>query len=369
MPSSISSSEFVYARLTASDRPGVAQPVPQRDIPARPWPAALLAALLLAAALVAAWEFHWRAYGVEPAIKNSNGLWAQQRRRIDSGEGGKLVLAGSSRLLFDVDLDTLERQSGERPIQLALEGTSPLFVLEDLAADPKFTGRLLVGVAPELFFGGRGYRAGAIPYFRKESPSQRVGQWLSMHLLEPWLAFDDPDYALSTVVQRQPWPLRPGYERRLRVRRLAVSEADRNTHLWRKVEDDPAYAALARRIWAQDFAPTEGAKKAEQEQVIDRELGRATKVVAQLRARGIEVVFVRPPSEGEYLAYEEREFPRARTWDRLLEQTGAPGIHFADHPELQGYRLPEWSHLAAAERPRFTEALQKLVAAPHTPPP
>ncbi len=48
MPSSISSSEAVparskallrvdFVRMTASDRPGVAQPVPARDIPPRPW--------------------------------------------------------------------------------------------------------------------------------------------------------------------------------------------------------------------------------------------------------------------------------------------------------------------------------------------
>ena len=31
------------------------------------------------------------------------------------------------------------------------------------------------------------------------------------------------------------------------------------------------------------------------------------------------------PSSGAYLAYENREFPRARTWTALLAATGAPG--------------------------------------------
>jgi len=85
-----------------------------------------------------------------------------------------------------------------------------LIRFEDLAADPKFTGRLLIGVAPQVFFGGNGYRAGALKYFRKESPSQRIGQWLSMHLIEPWFAFYNFNYALDTVLKRQPWPERPG---------------------------------------------------------------------------------------------------------------------------------------------------------------
>jgi hypothetical protein len=73
------------------------------------------------------------------------------------------------------------------------------------------------------------------------------------------------------------------------------------------------------------------------------------------------VIFVRPPSGERYLEFENRVFPRAETWDVLLAESGVPGIHFEDHPELQGYRLPEWSHLSAAEAERFTAALQPIV--------
>ena len=49
------------------------------------------------------------------------------------GEGNKTVLIGSSRVLFDVQLPVWEKLAGERPIQLAIEGTSSVPVLEDLA--------------------------------------------------------------------------------------------------------------------------------------------------------------------------------------------------------------------------------------------
>ena len=45
----------------------------------------------------------------------------------------------------------------------------------------------------------------------------------------------------------------------------------------------------------------------------------------------------------------------------LLARTGAPGIHFEDHPELQGYALPEWSHMAASDADRYTAALYPIV--------
>jgi hypothetical protein len=237
-------------------------------------------------------------------------------------------------------------------------------VLEDLAADPNFTGRLLVGVAPELFFSGFAYRGEVLPYYHKQSLTQRSGNWLSMHLLEPVFAFDDPDFALATLVKRQPWPLRPGMQPRIDVRKLSVSGTDRSTHLWSKVETDPEYRALARRIWAQHFdgpPPPNMDTPAKLHAVIEAQIQRAVVAVAKLRARGVQVLFVRPPSAGRYLAFENMVFPRAQTWDVLLQRTGAPGIHFQDYPGLQGYELPEWSHLSAADAQRFTAALYRIV--------
>jgi hypothetical protein len=373
MPSSTSSFEPVtpamnferpgFVRLTASDRPGVAQPVPERDIPVQPWGRIITVALVLFLLMMTAWEAYWRAYGVLPSYRNSNGQWAQQRRRIDQGEGNKTVLLGSSRMLFDVQLPVWQKMTGERPIQLAIEGTSPVPMLEDLAADPDFTGRLLVGVAPDLFFSGFAYRGDVLPYFHKQGPAQRSGNWLSMHFLEPYFAFYDPDFALATVVKRQPWPARRGLVERTSVRKLRVSDADRNTQLWSKVENDPEYRALARSIWAERFgAPPPGMDTPEKVKAsIDGQIAKAAKAITTLRARGVRVLFLRAPSAGEYYAFEQKAFPRKQTWDLLLQRTGVPGIHFEDYPQLQGYTLPEWSHLSAVEANRFTAALAPLV--------
>ena len=355
-----------YARQTAADRPGIAQPVPVRPIPEQPWGIIFAGAILILAVLLGGWEAYWRAYGVHPSIANTYGLWATQRRRIDAGEGDATVLLGASRVFFDIQLPVWERLAGRRPIQLAIEGTSPLPFLEDLADDPLFTGQVLVGVAPDLFFSGYQYRGGVLSYVHKESPSQRIGQWLSMRLVEPFLAFDDRDFALETVLARQSWPARPGKRWFTEVRKLADTESDRNTHLWSKVGDDPVYREMARNIWREGFVPSdddpspEEAAKAEHDQI---EL--AAKAVAKLRARGVRVLFVRMPSVGEYLAFEDQQFPRERTWEVLLARTGAPGIHFEDYPELrpdvQGYYLPEWSHMTRADGERFTAALWKII--------
>ncbi|MEO6263771.1 MAG: hypothetical protein ABIO58_02175 [Luteimonas sp.] len=390
MPSSISSSESLaadgtglaaadgaaferpgFVRKTASDRPGVAQPVPVRDIPPQPWNRIFVVAVVLAALLVTGWEQYWRAYGATPSYRNSDGQWARQRRRIDTGEGGKTVLIGSSRVLFDVQLPVWEKITGERPIQLALEGSSPVPFLEDLAADPNFTGHLLIGVTPGLFFSGRALRGDVIAYYHKQGPSQRSGHWLSQHLLEPWLAFDDPDFALAAVVKRQAWPVRPGLHEPPAVRKLALQDADRNTHMWSKLEIDPGYRAMTRRIWVARLAkpPPDMDTPAKAQTIIDAQIKRAVVAVRKLRTRGVEVVFVRAPSIGPYYAAEQRDLPRTLTWDRLLQATGAPGIHFEDYPQLQGYTQPEWSHLSASEADRFTAALVQIIEREYWPKP
>ena len=377
MPSSTSSSDSAlalsrgyarqgvpdrYARQTAADRPGIAQPVPVRPIPEQPWGKILLGMALILAMLVAGWEAYWRAYGVTPSFANNSGLWAVQRRRIDAGEGDATVIVSSSRPFFDIQLPVWERLDGRRPIQLAFEGTSPLVFVEDLAGDPHFTGRLIIGIDPQVFFReSGGIHVDALAYTRKESPSQRIGQWLSMHFIEPYVAFDDPDYALETVLARQPWPARPGKPRLTQVRKLSQSEADRNTHLWSKVTDDPQYLALVRSIWHERFAPATDPAPEKLRKTIQEQIDRTAKAVAKLRARGVRVLFLRSPSDGEYLAYETRLFPRATTWDALLAASGAPGLHFQDYPQLQGYYLPEWSHMTRAEAERYTVALYGVI--------
>lgn len=352
-----------FVRLTASDRPGVAQPVPERDIPVQPWGRIFVAAMLGAALLLAGWEAYWRQWDPTPGYRNSAGAWAEQRARINTGEGDATVLVGTSRVLFDVQLPVWQRLTGERPIQLALEGTSPLPVLEDLAADPDFTGRVVVDVTPDLFFSGYAYRGEAVKHYHDRGPSQRAGHWLSKHLLESRLAFYDPDFALPTVLRRQAWPLRPDMRPHTRVRKLMVLGPDRSTHLWPRVEFDPAYRALARAIWAEDFdGPLPGMDTPEKKQAaIDAQINRAAKAITTLRARGVRVVFVRPPSDGRYYAYEQQHMPRAQTWDALLARTGLPGVHFEDYPAMQGLDLPEWSHLSRVDAERYTAALVPLL--------
>ena len=247
MPSSTSSSDAAVVaiplvdtraapRLTASDRPGVAQPVPERDIPVQPWRSIFVGALGLFVVLMAGWEFYWRTQGAMPGYHNSNGEWAQQRRRIDSGEGGKTVLVGSSRMLFDVQLPVWEKVTGERPIQLAIEGTSAVPVLEDLAADPNFTGRALVrrGLRSVLHRVRVPRRRDSLLSQRKPVATRRQLAVARIHrtlFRVRRFRFRARRGAQTAVLA--------GAARAFRtvstLRKLLVQDADRNSHLWSKL--------------------------------------------------------------------------------------------------------------------------------------
>jgi hypothetical protein len=324
--------------------------------------ATLMAALFVLA--IGGWEAYWRSQQFRPSIRNSEGLWAETRRRIDHVEPNQTALLGSSRMLFDIDLDVWEEMTGVVPVQLALEGTNPRPVLSDLAGDPDFTGLAIVGVTPVLFLmPDAGYREAAIERYESESPSQWLSQRISRPL-ERVFAFYDFDTALFAVLHRQTWwPERPGlpFQRR-EVRRLAEMDHRREANLWSRLDDDPEYAALAQSIWSDllDHPPPQPPEEEARKQ-FEAMLEELRDDVAAIRARGGDVAFVRLPSTGHFREVEASAFPRERVWEPILAATDAVGVHFEDHPELMDVRVPEWSHVSAKDKPRLTAALVRIL--------
>lgn len=347
---------------TSSSRPGREDVL--RSVPSVPWRRAgiLMAALFVVA--LGGWEAFWRSEQFRPSIRNSEGLWAETRRRVDRTEPRQVALLGSSRMLFDIDLDAWEETTGVVPIQLALEGSNPLPVLSGLAEDPDFTGLAVVGITPPLLFQpGVGLRQAAVDRYDEESPSQWLSQRISMPL-ERTFAFYHFDTALFNVLHRQTWwPERSGLPFQPRdVRKLSDMDARREADLWSRLDDDPAYAELAKSIWGDLLdhppppPPEEEAKK-QFEAMLERIRGD----IEAIRARGGDVAFVRLPSTGHFHEVEARAFPRERVWEPIVGAADAAGVHFEDHPELKEVRIPEWSHVSARDKARLTRDLVRIL--------
>lgn len=338
-------------RLTASDRPGQAQPVPIRDIPDRPWPRIGLVALLLAVLLTGAWELWARGYGLRTVdIGDSPQAWAEMRTSVRPDD---VVIVGDSRILFDTDLAWFERLTGVLPKQLAIHGTNGRVLMEHLTADPAYRGLLIVGMADTSFFRPRGAGIGG-PWIedveRNREPSQVSGLLID-RWLQRRLAFMDEDVRLSRLLPRLDKNWRPAGESPYDwVWKVDETFDHRQRFMWAPIERPGYHQDQARLAWDGFKGPGIPPRDAA------RVVASSRTAAAALRGRGGEVVFIRPPSSPELRVNEERRLPRKAGWDALLAKVPAKGIHADDLPQAQGLDLPEYSHLSRACARVFTDA-------------
>jgi len=331
----------------------------QDVVTVRAIPRARLAAsawLVLAAVVAgtAAWEWRMRELGlVAGDLDDDKSSWSVERRKIAAGDHDGVAIVGGSRILFDTDLDVWQELTGRRPVQLALPGMSGQRFLSDLAENSAFDGLVLVDVTPEQFFReGPGNPAfeGVLDYWADEGPAKRAGHRIGQ-LLSRHLAFLENQYTLTSLIDQLDIPNRgkiPGPY--LRPWKLSETYEDRQTVLWREIQTNARLREHAIRVWVGRDRPPPV------EALIARVCADVRDSVAKIRARGGEVVFIRPPSAGAYYERERKNVPRARGWDRLLREADVFGIHFEDYPDMQGLDLPELSHLSREAAERFTRA-------------
>lgn len=348
MPSSISSSD------------PQADAVIERRLPAQPWSRVSIVALVVFAASLAGWEWHARTSGFgTDDLGDGPSRWAEERRKLDRGDPDQIVIVGDSRILFDTDLDLFERMTGTRPVQLALPGTNARPFLQDVADDEDFRGLLLVGITERSYFRDEPGRWGdALERYRFESPTDYAGDRL-YQALSRLFAFIDYDNGLVRRLRRLDLPNRGRiHGPYLEVWKIRVTAEDRHNWLWPRIETDAYRREQARAVWLR----TTGAPPVSDEQIA-KTAAITREAVAKIRARGGEVIFLRPPSSGPVLASEDERAPRAKVWDPLLRSAGLAGIHFADYPDMRDLDLPEYSHLSRACARHYTRAYVQALAA------
>jgi len=342
----------------------------ERPVPAMPWTGLAVAAYLIAAVVTVAWEIRVRSQGYEPTLNDTTDLWADRREAV---RPDALVVIGDSRPLFDIDLDALEEGLGKRPIQLAIAGSGAYPILENLANDESFKGDVVVSLVPAMFLTPGGYleqaSKDALRRHRSRSPSQRFSHHIAMFLEERIAFLQQEDLTLAMLLQNIEIPNRPGalvpprfppyFQTVDRERRTRM--ADECAIVGSPMQQ--AVTASWQRLFVPPPPPTWIPPEVFRETMgkgIEARFGETAAAIAKIRARGGRVVWVRFPHTAWVKEMENIGTPRAPTWDRMLQVTGAPGIHFEDHPELAGFDCPEWSHLSAPDSVEFSKRL-----APH----
>jgi len=359
MPSSTSSSDSGLAR----------------SIPRGHWARSCAIAACIAFLATGAWEMRVRALGYSPSLNDTTDLWASLRTQVEDAPE-QTVIVGSSRILFDFDLDTYARYFEKpRPIQLAMPGTNPLQLLESVAAEESFRGTLLLGVTPALWFVPEGMPVEqarqAVGRYENWSPSQRAGLALGKPLQKTFAFMNPEDLQLSQLIARIELPNRraaqPNIPPLLPPYFNTIDDV-RQARMWERCDFGTPLAQRIQEIWIPLFTPPPPPPHLSEEEFgammaanVQSTLDRIGKAVEAVRQRGGRIVFVRLPSTGTLRELENRFTPRQGFYDRMLEAAAAPGIHFEDFPQLASFDCPEWSHLTAEDAVRFTAALMPLL--------
>lgn len=326
----------------------------------------LVTALILTLAAMISWEYYCRENGYIAALNDDKALWAVQRARLEHMGAADVVVIGSSRSHFDIQLDAWESATGMRPLMLSNDGASPTPVFKDIVKNTEFNGTVLIGVAPGLFFSAPVPQASPwkraqarVDHYYDRTWAQRINHQLSVPL-ERSFAFlnaseeewaDDID--LKSMINRIRIGERLGEPPPPFYNFMSV-DRDRNVTMFPKTVTDTSFANSIKRVW---MSFGKGAPPPVKDEVI----AIYKELITEFRARGGHVVFVRFPSSGDFLMAEKKVTPREQFWDDLLLQTGSRGYHFEDYEALKKYEIPEWSHLATPDARTFTLDLVEIL--------
>ena len=343
----------------------------KRVIPRHHWVLLALMTVGLTAILTLSWELYCRQLGYAPTLNDTEDLWASQRALVDE-DPKRTVLIGTSRILFGFNIDVYEDAMGERALQLATVGTNPGSYLQDLADHPEYSGTVIVGVVPSLFFTPGGPTVekpkNYLKRYREWSPAQRVGLFFSM-VLEHRLAFlNQKDLTLNKLLLKLKLPERERFKIPLEFPPYSYQvDKVRQGGLTDQVERNVDFQKRIQQILVHLFKPPPPPENKSQEEInadqdksVSDILKQTKSRVDKIRSRGGKVVFLRLPSTSEVRDIENEYTPRADYWDQILKVTAAPGIHFEDYEELSGFDCPEWSHLSKPDAIEFTRRLIPL---------
>jgi len=321
--------------------------------------AALMAVLVVLA--LGTWEFSLRKKGIGIAYDENAALWADKRAMVYEPADQATVFIGSSRIKYDLDIPTWERHTGKRAIQLALQGNSPLPVLEDLGNDPKFKGRVVVSVMEMLYFSLappvteeiKGY----VHYYHAETPSQKASFRVD-RVLESRFVFLDQDFlTINAGLDNLRIPNRQGvFPGLLFPLDFSRTGFDRQTKMTDHFVEDTSLRARVEQQWILAGNMMKNAPPSKEDPVAIV-MATTKDAVAKIRARGGDVIFVRPPSSGPMEQMELQMSPKEAGWAHLLQAAGCKGIYYKDYPSMSHFTCPEWSHLKPSDAVLYTKAL------------
>jgi hypothetical protein len=325
---------------------------------------AALLMLVITGIAVSSWELFLRKKGYTNSYDDGGPLWSDKRSQVYKPIDESTVFIGSSRIKFDLDIPTWKALTGDEPIQLAIQGNTPIPILENLGNDEKFRGRLIVDVTEPVFFRGMSAEAEKNLQFYKNNhtPAQKASFVLNRALESKFLFLDQDMFSLNATIDQMRIPSRPG----VFVFPVFPFDFDRNTidrqsYMADRFLEDTIQQNQVKEIWNFFRMNSRGAPPSGD--TLTKIFASIKASADKIKARGGQVLFIRTPSSNPMLMGENMGFPRDKYWNPMLAYTRCPGIHFMDYPSIAGFTCPELSHLSPADAVVFTRHLVEILSA------
>ena len=321
-------------------------------------------AVLLVVLIITSWEFYLRSIGISFSFDDNEPLWAHKRSQVYDQPDRSTFFVGSSRIKFDIDLQTWEQQTGDKAIQLALVGTSPQIVLKDLANDKNFKGKLIIDGTEFILFSrdpaDQENAQKSVDYYKNWSPAQKASFYIDYVLQQNFVFLESKKTSLNALLDQLAVPERKGVPvfKGFPIG-FEPTSFDRQNIMSDDFVKDTVRQRQVKNAWIQFGAVSSkpGIKGDSLLNVLtDLKLS-----IDKIKARGGQVIFVRPPSSGAAIAGEKIAYPKELYWNKLLEFTNTTGIYFEDYPEIAGFECPEWSHLGQQQAVVFTKKIIQIL--------
>lgn len=297
---------------------------------------------------VGGWELFWRFKGFVPNVTDDLGVWTLVRRSASLKGGKPVVIVGASRIQVGFHPDVFAALTGIHPAVLAIDGSSPISVLEDLISDPTFKGNVICSLSPHCLVDGLESAEKSdkwVKKYRKQSRSFLVWTHLFAFFqgLFVFLYKNLTPVKIWSHLMERKWPHLPYIIMRSDRFRLAD---------YSKVDLTKLRAAREKRERQIHSEVRPLTKK----QFFER-IKRIDKMAEQLENKDGQLVFIRFPSTGIIRKLEQETWPKKTFWDVFADGTRAITIHFEDYPSLSGFHCPDGSHLDIKDAARFTREL------------
>ena len=268
-----------------------------------------LAAVGLALLFLIPYEYYWGDIMQWPKgydLENLD-IWADQRSHVSKLDSNDVIILGSSRAHFDINIHLWDSITGTKPLQLAYPGSSPYLPVEDIVRNTNFKGLVVVGVSPGLFFTTRnswGSNRGKafLDQYYERTYAEILNQRIYYHI-DPYFSFLQQELSLKNLLERNIFPDRDFVEHPPIWPPMVTMSKDRNIRMIKAMEQDSLIQQRQKDIW---FNPNPKNRSADS---IDAILHHYVSLAKDIKERGGTVVFIRPPIDGFYVDTESKLYP------------------------------------------------------------